>query len=119
MRYAMYAFLVLACSAAMVLADSWRYPKELIKKEFEFGESKLVLEIDGTKSQAWPPHTLSIYAGDQLLAKYKNVGFDKVYASNDNKFFVGVSNSGIPGTAFVVFDAQGNLLREEKDRKSV
>ncbi|HEV2296835.1 MAG TPA: hypothetical protein VGR35_23545 [Tepidisphaeraceae bacterium] len=83
---------------------------------FEFGESKLVLEIDGTKSQHYPPHTLSVYVGDELLAKYKNVGFDKVYASKDNKFFVGVSNGGIPGTAFVVFDAEGNLLREEKHR---
>lgn len=66
------------------------------------------------KDWGYPPHTLSIYAGDELLAKYKNVGFEKVYASKDNMFFVGVSNSGIPGTAFVIFDAQGNLLRELK-----
>lgn len=116
MKCVLSVFLVLVCSAAMLSADSWAFPKELAKKEFTFGESKFVLEVDGTRNQGFPPHTLSIYAGDRLLAKYQNVGFQKVYGSKDNKFFVGVSNSGIPGTAFVVFDAEGNLLREEKHR---
>jgi hypothetical protein len=115
MKYMMCAICVLACAAA-VLADSWMFPKKLIKNEHTFGDSKIVLEVDGTKDQGFPPHTLSIFTGDQLLAKYKNVGFEKVYSSMDNRFFVGVSNRGIPGTAFVVFDADGNLLREEKHR---
>jgi hypothetical protein len=116
MKYAMYAVLVLAGCVATVQADSWSFPKKLIKKEFEFGDTKLVLEIDGTKNQGYPPHTLSIYSGDELVAKCQNIGFEKIYASDDNKFFVGVSNSGIPGTAFVIFDADGKLLREEKHR---
>ena len=114
------AFAVLAvlacCCAATARADSWVFPKELIRKEFKFGGSRLVLEVDGTKDRGSPPHTLSIHAGDQLLARYRNVAFDRVYASKDNKFFLGVSNGGIPGTAFVVLDAEGNLLREEKHR---
>jgi hypothetical protein len=116
MRFAMYTLGALACSAFVALADSWFFPKELTREEYIFGGSKFVLEIDGTKDWGWPPHTLSIYRGDELLAKYRNVGFKKVYASKDNRFFVGVSNHGVPGTAFVVFDAEGNLLREEKHR---
>jgi len=114
MKHLTCAFLVLSWLAATASADSWIFPKKLVTKNSEFGESKLVLEIDGTKDQAFPPHTLSVYGGGQLLAKYRNVGFHKVYASKDNKYFVGLSNSAIPGTAFVVFDAAGNLLREEK-----
>lgn len=115
MKIAACASLVFFCSVT-ALADSWAFPKKLMKKEFEFGESKIVVEIDGRKSQGFPPHTLYIYAKGQLQAQYKNVAFDKVYTSEDNQFFVGASNTGIPGTAFVVFDAKGNLLREVKHR---
>jgi len=48
------------------------------------------------------------------MAQYKNVGFEEVFASPDNEYFLGVSNSGIPGTAFVIFNKKGNLIREEK-----
>lgn len=113
MKYVLCAICVLACSAA-ALADRWAFPEKLVRTEHVFGETKIVLEVDGTKSHLYPPHTLSIYAGDELLARYKNVGFEKVFASSDNRFFVGLSNDGIPGTAFVVFDAAGNLLREVK-----
>ena len=116
MKHAAYAFLMLACATDLALADEWRFPKTLAKQEQTFGESKLVVEIDGTKGSAFPPHMLSIYAGDQLLAKYKNVAFQRVYASNDNKFFVGLSNHGIPGTAFVVFDAQGTRVARTRNR---
>lgn len=114
MKYAIYALLLLVFAVTSVSGDSWEFKKELIRTEFKLGASKLVTEIDGTKDQFFPPHSLYIYKGEQLLAKYNNVGFDHVYASKDNKYFAGVSNFGIPGTAFIVFDADGNLLRELK-----
>lgn len=101
---------------SFTFGDSWFFAPKKVTKNSKFGDSKIVLEIDGTKDQQFPPHTLSIYRHGELVAKYPNVGFDQIFASPDNRFFVGLSNSGIPGTAFVVFDANGNLLREEKHR---
>lgn len=99
---------------ALSHADSWAFEPKVTEKVYEFGESKIVLKVDATKDQQWPEHTLSIYLGDELMAQYKNVGFEQIFASPDNKYFLGVSNSGIPGTAFVIFDREGNLIREEK-----
>jgi hypothetical protein len=114
LRFTKYTLGALACTAVVALADLWSFPRELTKEEYIFGDSKFILEVDGTKDWMWPPHTLLIYRGEELLAKYRNIGFQKVYASKDNRFFVGVSNKGVPGTAFVIFDVEGNLLREQK-----
>jgi hypothetical protein len=110
------AFTVVACLGAWAFADSWIYPMTPTTTAFEFGKSKFVLDIDGAKNQSFPPHVWSVYLDGAPVARYPNVGVQKVYASEDNQFFVGLSNHGIPGTAFVVFDAQGNLIREQKHR---
>lgn len=115
-KQAVIALVALACFARCAAADTWVFPPKLVTKNFEFGRSAFVLEVDGTKDQSFPPHTLLVRLDGELAAKYRNIGFDEIYASENNRFFVGLSNSGIPGTAFVVFDAQGNLLREEKHR---
>ena len=107
---------ILFAAAGPAFADKWSFPPEVQKQTFEFGKSKLVIEIDGTRDRGFPPHTLSIHLNGELMAKYRNVGFSKVYASEDNRYFVGLSNDGIPGTAFIIFDAQGNLIREQKHR---
>jgi len=108
-------FIVLAIGIpALSYADSWSFEAKVTEKAYEFGDSKIVLKVDATQDQSWPAHTLSIYLGDELMARYKNVGFEQIFASPDNKYFLGVSNSGIPGTAFVIFDREGNLIREEK-----
>ena len=116
MKAVAWTTLVIACCSAMVLADSWRYAAKLITTEQKFGDTRIVLEIDGRKHQGFPPHTMSIFDKDRLVAKYPNVGFDKIHASEDKQFFLAVSNGGIPGTAFIIFDREGNLIREMKHR---
>lgn len=102
------------CICTFVRADTWFFDNKLVTKPFKFGKSTIVLEVDGRKDRRRPPHTLSIHLDGALAAKYRNVGFEHLYASKDNRFIAGLSNEGIPGTAFVVFDAEGNLLREVK-----
>ena len=48
------------------------------------------------------------------MAKYKNIYCEEILSSPDRKYFLGVSNCGVPGTAFIIFDYKGNLIREEK-----
>jgi hypothetical protein len=101
-------------AVSITFADTWSYPAEIVTDTHEFGRSKIELRVDGTQSRVYPPHTLLINLDNELVAKYQNVGFKTLYSSTDNQYFVGLSNGGIPGTAFVVFDAKGNLLRELK-----
>ena len=115
-RRALAGVVILLCARGTAYADSWEYLAKVTTRDFEFGKSKIVLETDARKNQQFPDHKLSIYLGGELVARYRNVAFDQVHASADNRYFVGLSNRGIPGTAFVVFDADGNLVREVKHR---
>ena len=83
-------------------------------ENFKFGKTRIVQQIDASKSWAWPVFTLSIFHENELMAMYKDINCQKFFASPDNQYFLGVSNRGVPGTAFVIFDNQGNLIREEK-----
>ena len=104
------------CLFALSYGDTWVFEPKVTEKSYAFGKSRIVLKIDATKNQSWPEHTLLIYFLSELMAKYKNIGFQQVFASPENRYFVGLSNTGIPGTAFVIFDQRGNLIREEKHR---
>ncbi|MDA9120329.1 hypothetical protein N9J83_09375 [Opitutales bacterium] len=83
-----------------------------------FGETKIELIRDGRNRLKPVIYEFLVYRGDEILSKLKNVYFEKVYASKDNRFFLGVSNYGLPGTAYVIFDADGNLIREVKHKHS-
>lgn len=112
MRHAIVSLLILCCACGLLLADSWAYPRELQTKTHEFGNSKITVEIDGTGNTGFPPHAMSVFRDGAVVACIPNIAFEQVHASADQRYFVGLSNSGIPGTAFVVFDADRNLIRE-------
>jgi len=106
--------LILAAYANLVSADSWRF--DPIKKDRVeiFGDSKIVLTTDARNNQKYPDYTLSIYKKDELRAMYRGVAFEDIFPSPDNTRFVGLSNRGLPGTAVIIFDNDGNLLLEVK-----
>lgn len=112
------AFAVIVCVwlCGLAFGDSVYFPPEVHRKTFDFGKSKIEVERDGKEKekQFYPPHALFIYLDGLLMAQYKNVGFTDIHPSHDNRYFVGLSNTGITPSAFVVFDADGNLLREVK-----
>lgn len=114
MRTTVISSVVLACIIGLVFADSWSFPPKVEQKVYEFGESRIVLEVDARHNHLYPDFILSIYLAGQLTAKYRNVGFDQLCPSPGNEYFVGLSNKGLPGTAFVVFDKHGSLIREQK-----
>lgn len=116
----MIAFRALSCLMFVAFlpqsafADSWKYdPVEKSKIE-TYGDIKIIQTTDARKDRQYPDFILSIYFKDELLAKYKGVAFQKLFASPDNSRFVGLSNYGLPGTAVVVFDNKGNLILEAK-----
>ena len=92
-----------------VRADSWRFPAELTTKTFSFGATKFVLTTDARANQRLPQYSVAVYADDKQLALYPGIAFEALYSSPNNEIFVGLSNTGLPGTAVVVFDASGAI----------
>ena len=108
---------LLLCLGGLSVADSISWEKTVTDRSFEFGKSKIVVTVDGRRADRYPTHTLTIYLDGAVVAKYPNVGFQQIHASKDHRHFVGLSNTNLTGgTAFVVFDAEGRLFREEKHR---
>jgi hypothetical protein len=91
-------------------ADSWIYAKERTDEEFVFGGTTIVRTIDARRDQVYPDFFVSVYRGKTLLATFRDTSFDQLFASEGHEFFVGISNSGLPGTAIILFDADGGLI---------
>ena len=99
--------LLLVCSGAH--ADSWSFPAKLTTKTFSFGTTRFVLTTDARSNQKLPQYSVAIYAADKQIALYPGIAFEALYASPKNDVFLGLSNSGLPGTAVVAFDASGSI----------
>lgn len=114
---AIIALTLILCLGSLSTADSINFAKALTERSFEFGKTKVIATVDGRREEGYPLHTLTIYLDGAVVAKYPNVGFEQIHASEDQQYFVGLSNTNLTGgTAFVVFDAEGKLYREEKHR---
>jgi len=107
----LFAFIVAAKIAA---ADSWSFDPVKEDRVETFGSSRIVLTTDARKNSMYPDYVLSIYYKDELRAQYRGLAFQQLFASPDNSRFLGLSNRGLPGTAVVLFDKDGNLLLEVK-----
>lgn len=102
------ALLLLTLSSS-VRADSWSFLPEITTKTYTFGTTRFVQTTDGSANQKLPKYSLAIYSGDKELALYPGLAVETLHASPNNVVFVGLSNSGLPGTAVVIFDASGSI----------
>ena len=100
-------FSVLACSS--VRADKWALRPEVKDTEFTFGDTRIVLHYDSTRNSQYPEHATRVYLKGRLVGQHENIGFQKVFASPDNVYFLGLSNRGLVNPAYVVFDRHGKL----------
>lgn len=115
MRFYRYAFLIVTLLFGVrVYGDSWSFEKRSTDKTYQYGNTKIVMTRDATKDQKYPDYILQIYYMNELSAQYRNVAFEHLFASPDNNTFIGLSNSGLPGTAVVFFGKEGELRLEIK-----
>jgi hypothetical protein len=105
------AGVLLACCS--VHADDWALAPEVKDTEFRFGDSRIVLHYDSTQDQHYPHYALRVYLKRELVGEHEGVGFEAVFASPDNAFFVGTSNRGLIKQAYVVFDRQGRIIKAQ------
>jgi hypothetical protein len=99
------------CSSAR--ADTWHLTPEVKEITNTFGNVQAVLHYDSTRNRSYPEYALKIYRDGKLLGEHKGVAYKQVFADSENRYFVGVSNSGLTKTAYVVFDRDGRILRHQ------
>jgi hypothetical protein len=105
---------VLAATALSASAETWQFEPVVATEEYVFDDVRIVRAVDGTEDQQYPEWTVAIFVDDELRAFYGGVSFEHLVASPDKRIFVGISNSGLPGTALLVLDRRGALLVERK-----
>jgi hypothetical protein len=105
----LFAFGLIVLLSTFANADTWRYKPTSADQTYTFGETRVVLTTDARKNQQFPDFILKVFRGRELQAQYRGISFDRIFAAPDNSLFLGLSNSGIPGTAVVLFDNDGNL----------
>jgi len=107
-------------AVSSVKADEWALKPEVKELTFLFGRARIVLHYDSTQNIAYPKYTLKIYEDAELLTQHEGIGFERLFASSGNDYFLGVSNSGLINDAFVVFDRRGKVIsREPHDSRDI
>lgn len=82
------------------------------EKKHVYGDTSIILKVNPGETDF--EISISVFNKEKLKAKFEGVSFERLFPSLKNDYFLGVSNSGIPGTAFVLFNKYGELLREVK-----
>jgi hypothetical protein len=100
-------------------ADTWQFPAVLEETVYTFGQNKVIKIIDARQNTSYPDFFVKVVdpMGD-LLALYRDVSFEDFAVSEDGQVFVGISNRGLPQTAFFALGSKGALLFESKHQFS-
>ena len=102
--------LLISCMPTLLFADSWSFETGISETEYKFGNVTIKRVIDATNNQRYPRFSVAIYKNEELKALYAGVSFEDIGASDDNGSFIGISNDGLPGTAIIIFNREGELI---------
>lgn len=97
-----------AIGSAPAAGDSVSFNKVLSEQYYAFGDIEFVRIYDGRGRR--PTWRVEVFRGGRRIATHPNASFEDIFANGANDLFVGISNFGIPGTALVQFDDDGNML---------
>lgn len=105
-RYLLYLLLAFSFPSH---ADSWQFPKQNSVDKFRFGDTLIERIVDSSENQQYPEFAVKIYKKNKLLAIYPGVSFTAIKPDKFNNTFIGLSNSGLPGTALFILQASGSM----------
>lgn len=95
--------------AGIANADMPSMERTFKKKDYVFGSVKITQSFDSRKDPMSPEFKLKMWEKGRLLLSLNDMIFDDIYPSPDREMFVGLSNSGWPGSAVIVFDRRGRV----------
>lgn len=107
MKQKVLALVLCLCASTAVQADSWTFKDDV--RTWRFSNLKVEAITDALRDGSAHQY-VRITKGSKVLAMLNGVGFETLIESPDKRLFVGLSNSGLPGTAAVVFDHEGRLM---------
>lgn len=108
-RYVGSLLLAMCLTASTALTDTWRFEPTVREQVFVFGKVRTVVTVDARQNQRSPKFRLEVFNAGKRVALIPGIAVEQVFASPDNSLFLGLSNSGIPGTAAIVFTAEGEV----------
>jgi hypothetical protein len=123
MKKLIYSTILLPLLLTSAYADSFFLVPKKEDVQFCFGDTRILLRYDNTAlfRPTWldglpipESLTLKIFKQGKIVGKYFGMGFEEIYASQDNLFFLGISNSGLCEPAYIVFDCDGNILTYQR-----
>jgi hypothetical protein len=95
-------------------ADSWMLPPEVKETNYVFGSTEIILHYDSMGEPLYPKYTLTIKNKGKTASTHPDIGFQQLFASPDNAYFLGVSNSGLMEDAYVIFNAKGKIIKRQR-----
>lgn len=75
-----------------------------------FGAIKIIQSYNSIRDPMSPEFKVRVFKNGQLLLQLNDAYYENFFAAPNQLLFVGLSNSGWPGTAVIVFDDRGRIL---------
>jgi hypothetical protein len=102
------ALFLSACVLQDAAADTAQMvPRRSVHTE-TFGDVQITQVYDTLTPESWEL-SVKVTKGDKLILYMRDALFEQFFASPNKRLFVGLSNSGWPGSAILVFDADGHI----------
>jgi hypothetical protein len=105
------ALALLGLAAPNLSGDSWLFEKGLRQDEFQCDEVRVVRVVDAPENQVWPRFWIEVYEDGALVGTLEGLSFEDLAMSPDCQLFLGISNSGIPRSAVLLFTSGGELIK--------
>src|SRR5688500_9115777 len=101
--------LLLSCTlCGAAAADDWIVLRERVATPHRFDDFTVVRHYDGRDGT--PEWSLVLERDGREVGRFGNASAEQFHADPEHGFVVGVSNTGLPDTAVIVFDAHGTPI---------
>ncbi|MYM21075.1 hypothetical protein GTP46_00225 [Duganella sp. FT135W] len=97
-------------SSVEAYADMPPMERKKTEQTFRFGAIKIVQSFNSIRDPKSPEFKVRVFKGDKLLLQLSDAFCGNFFAAPNQLLFVGLSNTGWPGTAVIVFDDSGRIL---------
>ncbi|MTW12751.1 hypothetical protein GM658_19265 [Pseudoduganella eburnea] len=109
----MFRFVIFVCGlffSMHAFADMPSTKRWKQEKTFSFGDVQIKQSFNSMKDPMDPEFKVRVYDKGRLVLQLNDAAFDAFFSSPDGGAFVGLSNSGWPGTAVIIFERRGRIL---------
>ena len=103
---------LLAISGLMsltALSDMPSIKRIKTEKTSSFGAIKIIQSYNSVRDPMSPEFKVQVFKNGKLLLQLNDSYYENFFAAPNQLLFVGLSNSGWPGTAVIVFDDRGRI----------